>query len=385
MEEMALATFTKHNTGWEYRYVYKDPITKKKREKSQRGFAKKSDAENALEEFKRQLKIGLEVDDTPLKEYLGAWINEYKKGTIRKNTLLLHQQNINNHIVPYFKSIYLREIKPIMYQKFINSLSKSGYSRRTIEIIHGTMHSALEKAVILGKLERNPCTGVTIKGERKNNNELKFVDSDDVPKLLQAAYEYGYIYWIFFKVLIETGMRKGEAAALQWTDINLKEMTIRINKTLDFVANDDEPLFGDTKTFNSDRIIKISKNLANELKEHAKYQNRNKINLNDRYRHDLNLVLCRENGEIMPKSSLFNAFSRILKKAGIPKMPIHALRHTHAVIMLESGADLKYVQARLGHGSIQITADVYSHVSKKIESRNMEGYEDKMNSLLIQS
>lgn len=78
----------------------------------------------------------------------------------------------------------------------------------------------------------------------------------------------------------------------------------------------------------------------------------------------------------MPKSSLFNAFSRILKRAGIPPLPIHSLRHTHAVILLEAGADLKYIQERLGHGSIQITSDVYSHISKKIEREKIEKFDD---------
>ncbi|MCG7406812.1 site-specific integrase [Paenibacillus sp. ACRRX] len=168
----------------------------------------------------------------------------------------------------------------------------------------------------------------------------------------------------FFKVLIETGMRKGEAATLQWTDINLNEMKIDINKTLDFSADEDQELFGDTKTFNSPRIIKISQSLVNDLKDHMKYQNRNKLNLNDKYHHDLNLVLCRDTGNFMPKSSLFNAFERRSKRADLPSVPIHALRHTHAVIMLEADVDMKYLQKRLGHGSIQITSDVYAHISK---------------------
>ncbi|WCF06107.1 site-specific integrase [Paenibacillus thiaminolyticus] len=106
------------------------------------------------------------------------------------------------------------------------------------------------------------------------------------------------------------------------------------------------------------------------------WQNQNKLALNDTYHHDLNLVLCREDGNFMPKSSLFNAFSRILKRAGLPPLPIHSLRHTHAVMLLESGADMKYVQERLGHGSIQITSDVYSHISKKLEVENMKRYEE---------
>ncbi|MFC3039992.1 tyrosine-type recombinase/integrase [Virgibacillus xinjiangensis] len=84
----------------------------------------------------------------------------------------------------------------------------------------------------------------------------------------------------------------------------------------------------------------------------------------------------------MPRSSLHNAFSRILKQSGIQSLPIHSLRHTHAVLLLESGADMKYVQERLGHGSYQITADVYSHVSRKMEQKNTAQYEAYMDDIL---
>ena len=84
----------------------------------------------------------------------------------------------------------------------------------------------------------------------------------------------------------------------------------------------------------------------------------------------------------MPKSSLFNSFSRILKKDELPNLPIHSLRHTHAVLQLEAGADMKYIQERLGHGSIQITVDVYSHISKKIEVDRMGKFEEHMKNVL---
>nr|WP_236871296.1 tyrosine-type recombinase/integrase [Brevibacillus laterosporus] len=119
----------------------------------------------------------------------------------------------------------------------------------------------------------------------------------------------------------------------------------------------------------------------NDLKNHVKYQNQNKLAWNEKYHHDLNLVLCRNDGNFIPKSSLFNAFSRILHKANIPSLPIHSLRHTHAVLLLETGTDMKYVQERLGHGSIQITSDVYAHISKKIESDNMGKFENYMKNI----
>lgn len=377
-----MATYRKRGDKWEYRISYKDPFTQKNKLKSKSGFKTKKEAQAAAATEEIKLKNGLEIDNNILLEqFLNDWLHEYKSGTIRKNTFDLHERNIQKHIIPYFKKIPLTEIKPIMYQKFLNHLSDQGYSKRTIEIIHTTLNNAMEKAVTLGKIEKNPCKGVTIKG-KKNDAELKFLDSSDIAKFLREAYKYDYIYWLFFKVLIDTGMRKGEAAALQWSDIDLKEKTITINKTLDFSAKNDEELFGDTKTYNSKRVISISQILANDLHFHKKYQNQNKIALNDIYHHSLNLVLCRNDGNFMPKSSLFNAFSRILKKADLPPLPIHSLRHTHAVVQLEAGADMKYVQERLGHGSIQVTSDVYAHISKKIEKDTMDKYETYMKNIL---
>ncbi|WP_277674116.1 site-specific integrase, partial [Piscibacillus halophilus] len=227
----------------------------------------------------------------------------------------------------------------------------------------------------------NPCVGATIKGKSKKK-EIKFIDSTDIPIFLKTAYEYGYTYWIFFNFMIETGMRKGEVAALQWSDINFKENKVSVNKTLDFQTNNDEELFGDTKTYRSERTISISQSMMNKLRFHLQWQNQNKSNLDELYRHELNLVFCRENGDIMPKSSLFNAFRRILKQANLPSLPIHSLRHTHAVLLLEAGADMKYIQERLGHGSYQITADVYSHISKRLDEKEMNKYEEYINQIM---
>lgn len=92
--------------------------------------------------------------------------------------------------------------------------------------------------------------------------------------------------------------------------------------------------------------------------------------------------MCRNDGSYIPNSRLFNSFSRILKKCGLPSLPIHSLRHTHAALQLEAGADMKYLQERLGHGSMQITADVYSHISKKIEKDHMNQFEEYMKNVL---
>jgi integrase len=96
------------------------------------------------------------------------------------------------------------------------------------------MNNAFEKAVILGKLKKNPCVGVTIKGKEKEPG-LRFIETEYISRFLHEAYKYDYIYWIYFKVLIETGIRKGEATALKWSYIDLKEGRISINKPLIFL------------------------------------------------------------------------------------------------------------------------------------------------------
>ncbi|WP_100373112.1 site-specific integrase [Bacillus sp. FJAT-45037] len=376
-------SYRKHDNGqWEYRISYADPVTAKRKEKSKRGFKSKPEARYAAQEMEKKLLEGLEESDVSLKHFINEWLYEYKKPILRKNTFEIHKRNIENHILPYFKEIQLKKIKPIMYQKFINYLVEKGYSKRTVEIVHGTMYSALDKAVTLQKLENNPCNGAVITTTKSTKEgKIQYLNSNQVPLFLQECYQYDYIYWIFFKTLVETGMRKGEAAALQWNDIDLKEAKITISKTLDFSAKNDDELFGETKTYHSARTITMGTPLAKVLHEHKKWQNQNKIVLNEVYKHDLNLVLCRKDGSHMPKSTLFNAFRRILKRCDISPLPIHALRHTHAVILLESGASIKYIQERLGHGSMQITADVYSHISEKLERSTIDKYDEYMSKL----
>jgi len=375
-----MASYRKHSTGWEYRIKYTDPYTAQPKEKSQRGFKTKKEAELAAAEFTRQLSNREVETEYTLEEYLNIWLDEYKDETVKKSTMRQHRQNVKLHILPYFKKLKLSALRPIEYQKFINHLYDQNYSDRTIRIVHSTMSNAIKKALALELIRRDVTIGITLKRNRKQT-KVQFMETRHISRFLTCAREYDYIYWIFFKVLIETGMRKGEAAALRWQDIDLKAKKISVKHTLDFHADDDE-LFTTPKTENSTRTISISQSLANDLSFHLKWQNENKIALKTLYRHDINLVLCRNNGDVMPRSSLFNAFERILKRAEIAKMPIHALRHTAAVLMLEAGADMKYVQEKLGHGSIRVTSDIYSHISDKLEKDNKDKVENYLKDLL---
>ncbi|WP_313891163.1 tyrosine-type recombinase/integrase [Psychrobacillus sp.] len=372
-----MASFRKMGDVWQYRVRYKDIYSEEWKEVSKSGYKTKKEAQIAAREREIEVMNGFEQGEINFAIYMNAWLNQYVKDKLKPNTFKSYRISLKNHAIPYFGNMELKDVKPMMYQKFIDSKLEEGLSTETTRRIHNVIYQAYKRAVLNGYVQKNPCENVSIK--RREVKKLKFLEPKLIPPLLKALYKRGQIYGLFFKLLFDTGLRKGEAAALQWSDINWKDSTITIENSLNFQPEEDEEILGDTKNFNSKRTIEIRKSLLNELHTHLKYQNERKLALEDLYNHELNLVLCRDDGSPLPKSTLYNAFKDCLEKIGHPtSLPIHSTRHTHAVLLLEAGADMKFVQERLGHGSMQITSDVYAHVSKKMTARSIEKFDQYM-------
>lgn len=130
---------------WEYRIYYQDPITWKTREKSKKGFSSKPEAKLAAEEAERLIREGYEQTDISLKAYLEEWLEEHKKGAVRKNTFELHERNIKNHIIPYFKNILLKDVKPLMYQNLLISYTKKNTAKGQLRSYTGPSITHLKK------------------------------------------------------------------------------------------------------------------------------------------------------------------------------------------------------------------------------------------------
>ncbi|MED4461806.1 site-specific integrase [Metabacillus fastidiosus] len=371
-----MASFRKRGDTWQYRITVRDPFTNKQKEYSKGGFRTKKEAQIAAIDREKSSLNGYEQGEIGLANYLRTWLEEYVDGKLRKNTIRTYRYVVESHAIPYFGNIDLKDLKPLMYQKFINDKLEAGLSTETAKRIHNTINQAYKRAVINNYIEKNPCEGVKI--VRREVKQLKYLEPKFVTPFLQEAYRRSNIYGLFFECLFESGLRKGEAASIQWSKINWKEETISIDQTLDFQPDEDDELFGDTKSYSSERVIKIRKSYMMKLQAHLKYQNERKLNLGDLYQHELNLVFCRDDGSPLPKSTLYNIFRTCLEKIGAPRLPIHSTRHTHAVMLLEAGADMKMVQERLGHHSMQVTSDIYAHMSKRIETRSIEKFDSYM-------
>lgn len=386
-----MANYKRLSPGnWRFRFKYTDKITQKEHEVKRSGFKTRSEAVNACETMQQKIKDGFSISDSmTLVQFIDYWLENIKKRDIAKNTYKSHCNSLNNHIVPFFQEMKLTDLTFPLYQKFINHLIDKGLSKRSVEIVHSTLFGTMKFAKKMHKISDNPCEDIQIysareRAELKNqkNKQLKYIPYDHIKLFLETALEDNYNYYIFFKFLIETGMRKGEAMALQWKDVDLKNQTIKVEQTIDYEPEDSNDPFGDTKTFSSKRTFKITKDFALELRAHKVRQNDNVMRFKKNYKSELNLVLCREDGSPYPKSTLFNSFRRILKKAGLPNFPIHSLRHTHTVLMLESGALMKDMQMRLGHSSMQVTEDIYADTSEIIQDDSIKKFEKHTQNIL---
>lgn len=380
-----MASFKKYNTKsgdyWEYRILYKDPISGKKREKAKKGFFTKKEAQLAAEEMERDLRDGIKQENVKLKVYIFQWLESHKKPGLQESTYLNKIQQANLHIVPFFQEITVQEVTPVLYQRFIDQMADQGYSKSTVGNNHWILHEMFERAIKDKIIKTNPAADATIKGKQKaTEEELQYVPSTLIRPLLREAARESFSYYVFFRTLVESGMRKGEATGLTWDDIDFEKETIRINKSMDTQKGKQ----GRTKTQSSKRTLRVPPGLIEDLKELKKEQRKIMIMKGENYDREANLVFCREDGRFYPKSTLFNVFRRCQIRAEIDAgldenknvvyYPIHALRHTHAVVCLENDMDMKTLQERLGHKNYDVTANVYSHVSDKLREQKMDKY-----------
>jgi integrase len=291
-----------------------------------------------------------------LGEYLDRWLSDSVKGTVRASTYERHEAIIRLHIKPSLGRVGLKKLTPAHVRGLIGEKLNAGLAPATVRKIHSTLHKALSQAVSDGMVPRN---AADVKAPRPTPEEMRPLSKAEARAFLEAARETGDRFEALYVLAIATGLRRGELLGLRWDDVDLKRGTLRVGRAL--VREGGRHVLGETKTRRGRRQINLTPRTVNALKTHRKNQLEEKIRRTGLYQ-DHGLVFASGVGTpLNPENLVKRSFKPLLKKAGLPEIRFHDLRHTCATLLLGRGVHQKFVQELLGHATIAMTLDTYSH------------------------
>jgi integrase len=371
----------KRGTKWAFIIdLGRDEVTGERQQKWFSGFNTKKEAERALAEKINEVNKGtyIEPSDLTLSEYLRGWLQDYAKVNCAPRTYEGYEYIIRDHIIPSLGRITLDKLKPMHIQRYYSQRlqngrrdGKGGLSPRTVLHHHRVLREALQHAVKWQLLSYNPADAAEApKPQRKKFNVLS---KDEVHKLLDAASKTPYYEAIY--MAINTGMRRGEIYGLQWADINFTNKTVGINQTLQRLKGEGLVFRETTKTDGSRRSIAISDNVISMLQKIKTKQKENRLLCGPLYE-DHDLVFSNTHGTPINIDYVSQQFGYLVKKIGLQHVRFHDLRHSHATLLLEQGEHPKVVSERLGHSSITITMDLYSHVTPNMQKEAAKKLDD---------
>lgn len=361
-------------------YVGLDPLTSKPIKTTRRGFKTKKEAQLALSRLQIEIEQGTfrkQTSDT-YQDVYNLWIERYKL-TVKESTFVKTKEIFKLHILPLFGQYKIEKINVQVCQKHINTWFATLKKYRSIKAYASKV---LDYAVTLGILSNNVMKNVTMPVNIEPPKEIEqenFYTKEQLIQFLNYLKQEGnFKHYALFRLLAFSGMRKGEALALTWNDIDFRKNEIRINKTLS--SGENNRLFVQTpKTKNSIRTLKMDKITMNILEEWNKIQKQDYLKLGINTLKPKQLVFSNENNEYLQPAMTRKWILRIQDKYDLPKITTHGLRHTHCSLLFEAGASIKEVQERLGHSDIQTTMNIYTHVTEKAKDEAVRKFASYMN------
>jgi len=339
----------------------------------------KPEADKRLRELLYQLDKGTFVKPgkATVYEYLNAWLNDYVKPNLSPRTHELYSYICDKHLIPALGNVVLVDLKPQHLQRLYADKQDSGLSNRTVQLIHVTIHKALKCAVKTGLLNRNVAEAVD--APKIQRHQMKVMSEADMQKFLEEAKKGPY-YALFYTCLF-TGMRRSELLALRWNDIDLILCQLSVTRSLQYVGkagSEKHITFKEPKTRKGKRLIALTPSNAIVLREHYEKENAQRLALGYPGLTGNDLVFSHYDGTPMLPNSFTHAWIKTTRRCGLNGVRLHDARHTHASLLLKQGVHPKIVQERLGHGSIQITLDTYSHVAPGLQQAAAEKFDEML-------
>jgi len=322
---------------------------------------KKREVVKKMTELKQKLFNGTYIKQTDIKvsEWFKNW-NEGRKSTVSYSTYRTYDSVLRNHIIPELGNMQLKDLKARHIQHLLNDRFNSGLTAGSVKLIYSVANAGLKQAVKERIIYTNPVLAVELpKGQ--DERKLHTWNKKEVRQFLAAAKDHEF--YIAYLLTLNSGMRKGETIGVKWDDINYKKKKFEVKRQV--IRTDEGLVLKKTKTKAGQRIIPLTDDVIKELKRHKIKQSENKLALGDNYHYN-NLVSCNEIGDPLNPDKLFIEFKKLIDKSGVPEIRFHDMRHTFATLFLENGGNIKTLQQILGHSSISVTMDVYSHVTDEM-------------------
>src|SRR6266568_9286810 len=304
-----------------------------------------------------------------LKAHLERWLEQVCKLTMRPNTYKSYRSAIHHHLVPALVHIKLQKLKIGDLQAFY--AEKHGKLKPgTLAVINAALSDALEDALKQGMVARNVAKLVDLPHIERYEGQILTVEQ--ARKLLEVAH--GSSLDALLLVALTTGMRRGELAAVRWSDVDLEKGILQVRRTLAWVHGMGY-VEGEPKTKAGRRKIGLSNVVVEALKEHRIRQEQARMKMGDRWR-ELGLIFCNMHGGYFNPGRIWYLFKKVLKAAGLPDVRFHDLRHGAATVLLAAKVDLKVVSELLGHSSVAVTADIYGHVLPEMQQEVVKKMDD---------
>ena len=337
----------------------RDPVTGKRRNRTVGTYRTKREAEAEERDALRRQERGtlLDPSKTTVGQLLDEWLRTKAKG-VSPQSLKDYEITIRRHLKPALGNVLVQKLTAERAQAQYDAWTAEGYSARQVRGCHLRLSQALDYAVKRHIVYVNVCG--TVSPPRVASKKADVWDTAEVRRFLDSVTDENLSP--LWHLLVLEGMRRGEALGLRWSDVNWERGTAHIVQTVaPDKSNRGEPIIQDrTKTKTSARTVRLTPDTIAHLKEHRKRQAERRLAAAAWADHDL--IVCTGKGTPINPNNVTRSFDAIVKRAGLRRIRVHDLRHTHATMLLRSGVHPKVVSERLGHASIAITLDTYSHV-----------------------
>lgn len=396
---MSSVNTRKRGDKWQYQFEAAT-IDGNRKQITKSGFRTKKEAleagTKALAEY-NNCGLTFIPSEISFNDYLDYWIKEYAQVNLKSTTVENYKKKIRLYIKPKLGIYKLKSLTPAILQTFINKKFNEGFSRNTLLVLKGILSGALNYAVEpLGYIKFSPMAAVRLPLPRAvpdtptRKKEKLIVTEEQMQKILER-FPFGHSSYLPLQLAYRCGLRLGEAFAITWEDINFENKTLDINKQVQW--KDNYWYFTDTK-YKSDRIIDLDDFILNILNKYKVQKLKDKIYYGEHYTKlkvnakkqineisglEIHLINIRENGTYIQPRVMQHCFHIIHHKLGYEKLDYHSLRHSHATMLLSRGANIKSVQERLGHKNMDMTLNVYAHVTDEMRKMTLEILNKKSN------